>query len=91
MIVKLKEIQQWFLKQKIFSFASTSVLIVYDADLQDCGLNHKISSSNQCRVKMIDFSHVYEADDYDTNYQQGIASTIHHLERCLSTVKLQKE
>jgi len=90
-LTKLREIQKWFLHQKIFSFASSSVLIVYGAEQYDSGLNHKTSESICCDVKMIDFSHVYDAKDYDTNYQQGIDSTIHHLEKCLYTVKLQRE
>lgn len=90
-LTKLREIQKWFLHQKIFSFASSSVLIVYGAEQYDSGLNNVSSGSKRCEVKMIDFSHVYDTEEYDTNYQQGIESTIYHLERCLCAIKRKKQ
>ncbi|KAK3755742.1 hypothetical protein QZH41_019976 [Actinostola sp. cb2023] len=87
-ITKLKAIQHWFFKQRIFSFTSSSVLIVYEAGLYREYSNDGITKNLHTEVKMIDFSHVYENNDYDTNYQQGITGIIDNLEQCLAAIKL---
>jgi hypothetical protein len=86
-ITKLKDIEQWFLKQRLLSFRSSSVLIIYEGENgmnKDCDKSPStVDKYLQTEVKMIDFCHVFHSSECDLNYQQGISSFTSYFEKCL--------
>lgn len=78
-VKKLKEIQQFYSKQKQFHIYGSSLLFVYDAqattNVPDEGLEKSVV------LKMIDFAHVFPANEtQDENYLNGLANLIRILE-----------
>lgn len=85
-ISKLKDIEEWFLKQRSFAFRSSSVLIIYEganSTRKDCDKESEMTEKClQTEVKMIDFCHVFETNECDSNYVQGISSLTSYLKKC---------
>ncbi|XP_016985672.1 inositol polyphosphate multikinase [Drosophila rhopaloa] len=85
---QLQEILSWFNSQRLLHFYASSLLICYDYSRMDQSskcqslLNgHHIKEdhpTNWVRVKMIDFAHVYPAEEAlpDENYMFGLKSLI---------------
>lgn len=78
-VKKLKEIQQFYSKQKQFHIYGSSVLFVYDAQAVANGSEEGLDKS--VVLKMIDFAHVFPANGtHDDNYLNGLANLINILE-----------
>ncbi|EDW77696.2 uncharacterized protein Dwil_GK24631 [Drosophila willistoni] len=78
---QLREILDWFKHQRQLHFYASSLLICYDGSQ----LSHAKSSmlpSDWIRVRMIDFAHVYPAENGqpDENYMFGLESLIEVVE-----------
>ncbi len=70
-IREFKVIQEWFKKQTTYHFYSSSVIVVYDAELND---------KNSVRIKIADFAHVFPAENrIDENYLYGLNNLVEHL------------
>ena len=68
--------QEWFNKQTTYHFYSSSVIVVYDAELQD---------TSSIRIKIADFAHVFPAENKrDDNYLYGLNNLVQHLEILLN-------
>jgi inositol-polyphosphate multikinase len=73
-----EDILDWFNKQKIYHFYSSSLIVAYDANTVDVG-------DLKIKVKMADFAHVFPAKDtLDENYIFGIKKLIKLLRLLLS-------
>ena len=71
-IKQLEKIKNWFEKQKTYHFYASSILVVYEADqIEENDLENKV------RVKLIDFAHVFPANDtHDENVLFGLKRLI---------------
>jgi len=70
-IKAFEPIQEWFSKQTTYHFYSSSVILVYDAELND---------NNSVRIKIADFAHVFPAENrIDENYLYGLNNLVEHL------------
>lgn len=83
-IKQIEEIYNWFKKQTKYHFYSSSLLIVYESDLEDLfttnELNEFILEKLIC-VKMIDFTHVCPSNSIDENYLFGIERVLKQLKQ----------
>ena len=95
-IKKFEEIKSLFERQKTYHFYSSSLIVIYEAYLEDnlisISNNNKtndisLSSSsfvNSVRIVMADFAHVFPANNtLDKNYLYGLNSLIDHLKTLL--------
>jgi len=81
-LIKLKEIEAFFLSQKTYLLFGSSILFVYD--YTDLG-SVDWSMSNPVRVAMIDFAHVWSANDsLDDNYIHGLQNVIGVFEKFIA-------
>lgn len=86
-IERLQAIHDWFVQQSCLAFYGSSVLIVYEGSaeyLQSIAHQHDTVSltqelGNLLQVRMIDFVHVWETDQRDENYIQGVDSLINYI------------
>ena len=86
-IKKFEEIKKWFEKQTTYHFYSSSLIVIYEANLEDILNNNHASNDQQnlVRIVMADFAHVFPArDQLDTNYLFGINRLIDHLKLLLN-------
>ena len=86
-IKKFEEIKNWFEKQTTYHFYSSSLIVIYEANLEDILNNNHPSNDQQnlVRIVMADFAHVFPArDQLDTNYLFGINRLIDHLKLLLN-------
>lgn len=82
---KLIEIKKWFEKQKSFRFFASSILIVYEKNLEDLILNEDLKSQ-LIRVNMIDLTHVFPGlGEIDSNYLAGLNTLIDYHHRLLGS------
>jgi hypothetical protein len=95
-IKKFEEIKCLFELQKTYHFFSSSLIVTYEANLEDGvgatdsnnshlqAITGPFSFENQVRVVMADFAHVFPAmDTLDKNYLHGLNSLIDHLKTLL--------
>lgn len=69
---QLNAVRLWFEEQRHFLFYATSLLLVYDA-----ALLKESSNVLNVRIRMIDFAHVYPAQNSrDANYLEGLGKLI---------------
>ena len=85
----LENIREWFRTQKTFHFYSSSLIMVYEADLEKCldSLNQQdlLNISGRVRVKLVDFAHLFPAHGLiDTNCLNGITKIIENLNMLLN-------
>ena len=73
-LLKLKEIEELFMKQKSYHVFASSILFAYDfASLETVDWE----TDNPVRVNMIDFAHIFPGDGtLDENYLFGLRSLI---------------
>jgi 1D-myo-inositol-tetrakisphosphate 5-kinase/inositol-polyphosphate multikinase len=92
---RFEEIREWFKKQKSYHFFSSSLIVVYDANLEDHDDNNNTSNQTNhsngglcwpsVRVAMADFAHVFPSNNtLDENYLFGLERLIEHLKLLLS-------
>ena len=88
-IQKINDIKQFFEKQRLYNFYSSSLIVVYEGNLQELSNNHQnneIDVNNLVRVKMVDFAHVIPGKNLiDENYLYGLKSLISHLDLLLDS------
>lgn len=86
-LARLREVLEWFQSQSHLIFRGSSLLVVFEGDtnslLRLCNNNNVTEKSekliqNNVTVKMIDFVHVHETSDPDSNYIDGISSLIEY-------------
>ena len=95
-IKKFEEIKSLFERQKTYHFYSSSLIVIYEAYLEDnlismSNNNNNNESSlsspsfvNSVRIVMADFAHVFPANNtLDKNYLYGLNSLIDHLKKLL--------
>jgi hypothetical protein len=95
-IKKFEEIKCLFERQKTYHFYSSSLIVTYEAYLEDNvksanrnnshleAITSPFSLENSVRVVMADFAHVFPANDsLDNNYLYGVNSLIDHLKTLL--------
>mmetsp|Transcript_36389 Transcript_36389/g.85083 ORF Transcript_36389/g.85083 Transcript_36389/m.85083 type:complete len:375 (+) Transcript_36389:329-1453(+) len=73
---KLSEIIQWFERNHIFKFYSSSLLIAHEGDMT--------ISSDDVVVKLIDFAHVRRLAGKDIGYMKGLSNLNQMIKRILS-------
>ena len=94
-IKKLNEIKLWFEKQKTYHFYASSLLVVYEADVENDANNNNNNSNSPndnnsskldfVRVVLADFAHVYPANgSLDENFLFGLKKLIDSLSLLLS-------
>ncbi|XP_050390379.1 inositol polyphosphate multikinase [Patella vulgata] len=96
---KLKDIEQWFVSQRTFSFFSTSLLLVYESSVNSIETPQLMSYESENKinkrpqdhpviadVRMIDFAHVFSSNSQDENYLHGLRSVIFYLNSLLHSV-----
>ena len=84
-IRKFEEIKQWFDKQKTYHFYSSSLIVIYDANLADLLEKNEANLSQAVRITMADFAHVFPANNtLDENYLFGLNRLTEHLSLLLS-------
>ena len=74
-LMKLKDIEQWFLSQNTYQFFATSLLFVYEGDTANCK-----AEENSTDIRMIDFPRVFPAEGQDENYLTGLRNLISYFE-----------
>jgi 1D-myo-inositol-tetrakisphosphate 5-kinase/inositol-polyphosphate multikinase len=80
-IKKLESIKIWFEKQKTYHFYSSSLIVAYEANLNEIN-----DVSSLVRVKLIDFAHVFPANDTcDENVLFGLKKLIEYLQKLLQS------
>lgn len=84
-LTRLKAIAAWFERQKRFHFYASSLLIVYEGD----EIVGSSPNSPLCDVRMIDFSHVFNAKTTDSNYIFGLGNLVKHFEALGTKLKQQ--
>ena len=90
-IKKFEEIKCLFERQKTYHFYSSSLIVTYEAYLEDnliaqtnITISNTKSFENSVRIVMADFAHVFPAKDtLDKNYLYGLNSLIDHLKTLL--------
>jgi hypothetical protein len=88
-IKRLNDIKLWFEKQTTYNFFASSILIIYESDLERmCEENLKNTESyltQFVRAKMCDLTHIFRSDSkIDENYLFGLNCLIDHLKRLLN-------
>ena len=82
-IRQINDIKKFFEKQTLYHFYSSSVIVVYEGNLQNLLNNDKtnqVEVNKLIRVKMVDFAHVIPGkNQVDENYLQGLESLISYL------------
>lgn len=81
-IKDLEEVREMFLHQNQLMFRGSSVLIAFEADkeaLASSICNIECDQSRTLQVKLIDFVHVWETNESDSNYIEGITSLMQYL------------
>lgn len=94
---KLRCILNFFQRQKLFQFYSSSILISYegllkemdrkllrnDAEMDQNFINYsnKICFADLVDVHMIDFTHVFNQNELDENYLHGLSNFILYVEQ----------
>uniref|UniRef100_A0A914V8W9 Kinase n=1 Tax=Plectus sambesii TaxID=2011161 RepID=A0A914V8W9_9BILA len=86
LLQRLHSIAAWFERQRRFHFYSSSLLLVYEGD--EDAASSSSSDDQLCDVRMIDFTHVFDANTADTNYTYGLDNLIKQFEAL--GVKLRK-
>jgi hypothetical protein len=96
-IKKFESIKNWFEKQTSYHFYSSSLIVIYEANLAESiqQLNEEKKQttatssssdalSNSVRITMADFAHVFPASNtHDDNYLYGLNRLIDHLKLLL--------
>ena len=96
-IKKFESIKNWFEKQTSYHFYSSSLIVIYEANLaesiQQLNEEKKLTTatssssdalSNSVRITMADFAHVFPASNtHDDNYLYGLNRLIDHLKLLL--------
>ena len=84
----MSEIKEWFEKQRNYHFYSSSIIIAYESDLETINSNEKDTLNEidtKVRLAMIDFTHVYPAQDQpDSNYLFGLNNLLNLLNTLLN-------
>lgn len=70
-ILQVKHIKDFFVRQRKLSFYSSSLLVVYEGNSLSEG-----KVSNVASVKMIDFAHVFPTQNSDENYIFGLETLL---------------
>ena len=91
MIVKLKQVRDWFEIQMTYHFYATSLLFIYEG--QPIDMHHNCESGSNSSndrsvdlvdVRLIDFTHVYAAHGRrDDNYLTGVTKLLYQFEAAL--------
>lgn len=86
------QIKEFFEKQTTYHFYSSSIIIAYEANLEEIlqmnseNKKQSLIVDEMVRVKMVDFAHVLiDKDSLDENYLFGLTKLIHFL-KCLLDV-----
>jgi 1D-myo-inositol-tetrakisphosphate 5-kinase/inositol-polyphosphate multikinase len=89
-IKKFEEIRSLFEKQKTSHFYSSSLIVIYEAYLEDninmakMSVTAQLPSESSVRIVMADFAHVFPAENtLDKNYLYGLVRLIDHLKMLL--------
>lgn len=81
-LIKLREIEAFFLCQKTYLLFGSSILFVYDYESL---ASVDWSGNNPVRLGMIDFAHVWSADNsLDDNYIHGLQNVIGVFEKFIA-------
>jgi hypothetical protein len=82
-ISQINEVKEFFEKQTLYHFYSSSIIVVYEGTLENLLNNdntNQVEVNNLIRVKMVDFAHVIPGKNrIDGNYLQGLESLISYL------------
>lgn len=89
-IKNLNRIKEWFEKQKTYNFFASSILIIYESNLENMinnqSLGNNEDASKLVRAKMCDLTHVFNSNNnnIDENYLFGLNCLIGHLKDLLN-------
>jgi len=84
-IKKFEDIKRWFEKQTTYHFYSSSLIVIYEANLADLLEKNEVDLATAVRINMADFAHVFSAQNsLDENYLFGLTRLIEHLKLLLS-------
>ena len=82
-IRQINDIKEFFEKQTLYNFYSSSIIVVYEGSLENLLNNDKtnqVEVNKLIRVKMVDFAHVIPGKNHiDENYLHGLESLISYL------------
>lgn len=98
---KIEKIKDFFETQTTYHFYSSSIVITYEANLEEILMNKQKNNNNEnaeqyldnyVRVKMVDFAHVLNQNKtIDENYLFGLKKLIYYLRLLLETEYMFKD